>query len=67
MSINNEIKRYNKLVSDLNKYKNQKKQAEYEYKFTRKFSPNEKQTLSSVTKELKMFVVNYSFSEPIPF
>ncbi|AYK68302.1 hypothetical protein D9C11_23595 (plasmid) [Bacillus subtilis subsp. subtilis] len=53
---NKEVKKYNGIVSELNKYKQKKEQLLYQQKFSRKFSPSEKKKLSSIAKELKMFV-----------
>ncbi|MEC0709734.1 MobQ family relaxase [Bacillus haynesii] len=53
---NKEVKKYNGIVSELNKYKQKKEQYQYQQNFSRKFSPSEKKQLSSIAKELKMFV-----------
>lgn len=53
---NKEVKKYNGIVSELDKYKQIKKEYQYQQKFSRKFSPSEKKKLSSIAKELKMFV-----------
>ena len=55
-SFNNKVKKYNQTISDLQKYKAKKEQLNYQNKFVRKFSPKEKQLLSNIAKELKMFV-----------
>lgn len=56
VSFNKKVKKYNQTISDLKKYKAQKEQINYQNKFVRKFSPMEKQQLSTIAKELKMFV-----------
>ncbi len=60
---NEKIKQYNKIVTELNKYKRQKEKVVYENKFVRRFSPSEKKMLSSIAKELKMFVSYSSLLE----
>lgn len=56
ISFNKEVKKYNKTISDLQKYKVKKDQLIYQNKFVRKFSPSEKKHLSDIAKELKMFI-----------
>jgi len=63
VSFNKEVKKYNQLVSDLHKYKAKKEQLNYQNKFVRKFSPIEKQHLSNIARELKMFVNIKTISE----
>jgi hypothetical protein len=63
VNINKEIKKYNKTVSDLKKYKTKKAEREYQNKFARKFSPSEKKVLSGIAKELKMYVNKESIEE----
>ncbi|MCM3603147.1 MobA/MobL family protein [Robertmurraya korlensis] len=63
VSINKEIKKYNKTISDLQKFKAKKEQLNYQNKFARKFSPMEKKNLSDIAKQLKMFVNVDSLSD----
>lgn len=63
ISFNKEVKKYNRLVSDLQKYKNKKDKLNYQNKFARKFSPIEKKELSDIAKQLKMFINVQSVSE----
>jgi hypothetical protein len=63
VSLNKEIKKYNKVVSDLQIYKARKEQLNYQSNFARKFSPMEKKNLSDIAKQLKMFVNVPSLSE----
>ncbi|WP_179123780.1 MobQ family relaxase [Paraliobacillus ryukyuensis] len=56
ISHNKQVKKYNHTVEELNKYKDKKKQINYQNKFARKFSPMEKKALRDIAKELKMFV-----------
>jgi hypothetical protein len=63
VSFNKEVKKYNKTVSDLQKFKAKKEQLNYQNKFARKFSPMEKKNLSDIAKQLKMFVNIDSLSE----
>ncbi|KYD11420.1 hypothetical protein B4102_2148 [Heyndrickxia sporothermodurans] len=63
VSINNEIKKYNKTVSNLQKFKAKKEQINYQNTFARKFSPMEKKSLRDIAKELKMFVNVQSINE----
>lgn len=56
VSFNKEVEKYNKTISDLQKYKARKEQLKYQNKFARKFSPMEKKALSDIAKQLKMFV-----------
>lgn len=56
VSFNKDVKKYNKTISDLQKFKAKKEQLNYQDKFVRKFSPMEKKHLSDIAKELKMFV-----------
>ena len=63
VSLNKEVKKYNKTISDLQKYKAKREQLNYQNKFARKFSPMEKKELSEIAKQLKMFVSIHSLSE----
>ncbi|AIF68415.1 hypothetical protein GZ22_18485 (plasmid) [Terribacillus saccharophilus] len=63
INTNKKIKEHNKIVSDLKKHKEKKSVREYQNKFARKFSPTEKRILSTVAKELKMFVNVESIEE----
>lgn len=56
ISINENIKIQNNTISEIKKYKEQKAQVLREQKFARRFSPTEKQQLTSIAKELKFFV-----------
>ena len=63
VSFNKEVKKYNKTISDIQKFKKRKDQLNYQNKFARKFSPMEKKNLSDIAKQLKMFVSVQSISE----
>lgn len=63
VSFNKNVRKYNKTVSDLKKFKEQKAKLEFQEKFARKFSPQEKKTLSDIAKQLKMFVNVTSIDE----
>lgn len=63
VSFNKEVKKYNKTITDIKKYKARKEVLNYQNKFARKFSPVEKKHLSDIAKQLKMFINVQSITE----
>lgn len=63
VSFNKEVKKYNKTISNLQKFKAKKEQINYQNKFARKFSPMEKKELSDIAKQLKIYVNVQSINE----
>lgn len=55
---NNNIKEYNDIVVEIDKYKKQKVEIEKRNKFYRNLSPGDKKELSKIAKELKIYINN---------
>lgn len=63
ISINKEIKTFNKKVQNLNEFKQEKQQVEKTKSIARSFSPAEKKEISEAAKSLKMFVTFRNINE----